>query len=512
MTPAGAPGLRRRAWLAAAGAATLAGCAGARHRASPALQADATPRLATADLLADLALFRRALMALHPGLYRYTDADAVEAGFDALDRRWRAPQSLGHAFVDLSRLLATFRCGHSYPNFYNQPPALRAALFAGRDKLPLHLRWLPGPDAARPARGARLVVSGPVGGALPPGTELRAIDGIAAADALPTLLACVRGDGHNDHARLALLSADGGDALETFDAFWPRLFGARERVVLDTIAPDGASTRTVLGTLDLAERQAQRPAARPPSDASPPWSLQIDDGIARLTMPSWAVYGTRWDWRAWLGRACDRVAREAPRGFVVDLRGNAGGLDCGELLLARCLGAPPPPDRGERRVRFRRTPEDLRPVLDTWDPSFHALGEHAEDLGGGFLRLPPRAAAANAALDAGAPLRMPLLVLVDGHNSSATLQFARRVRTLGLGRLVGATTGGNQRGLNGSAFFFVRGPHTGLEVDLPLVAYHAAGNLPDAGLLPDVTVPTTPADIATGHDPVMARARALLTG
>jgi hypothetical protein len=59
------------------------------------------------------------------------------------------------------------------------------------------------------------------------------------------------------------------------------------------------------------------------------------------------------------------------------------------------------------------------------------------------------------------------------------------VRRSGLARIYGQPTGGNQRGINGGSFFFVRLPNSGLEADLPLVGVFPKEPKPDAGLLPD---------------------------
>lgn len=90
---------------------------------------------------------------------------------------------------------------------------------------------------------------------------------------------------------------------------------------------------------------------------------------------------------------------------------------------------------------------------------------------------PGQARAADALAPAGgARLRAKLIVLIDSANGSATFQFAQKVRRNGLGVLLGEPTGGNQRGINGGAYFFLRLPESRLEVDLPLVGYFAAGS------------------------------------
>ena len=93
-----------------------------------------------------------------------------------------------------------------------------------------------------------------------------------------------------------------------------------------------------------------------------------------------------------------------------------------------------------------------------------------------------------------------LWVLIGATNSSATFEFAQTIRQNRLGTLVGQTTGGNQRGINGSAFFFLRLPKTGIELDLPLIGQFPDGDRPDAGLLPDVLVVPSVGDIKMGRD------------
>ena len=102
------------------------------------------------------------------------------------------------------------------------------------------------------------------------------------------------------------------------------------------------------------------------------------------------------------------------------------------------------------------------------------------------------------------------MVLCDASNSSATFQFAQAVQQSGAATLLGETTGGNRRGINGGAFFFLRLPASGLEVDLPLIAGFPDTPQPDAGIEPDVAVPTTAGDIASGRDPQMAAATRLI--
>lgn len=103
----------------------------------------------------------------------------------------------------------------------------------------------------------------------------------------------------------------------------------------------------------------------------------------------------------------------------------------------------------------------------------------------------------------GPRFRGKVIVLSGAQNSSATFQFIDLVCKSGLARIYGQPTGGNQRGINGGSFFFVRLPNSGLEADLPLVGVFPNGPKPDAGLLPDVRIKPRMEDFATGYDRVL---------
>ena len=98
------------------------------------------------------------------------------------------------------------------------------------------------------------------------------------------------------------------------------------------------------------------------------------------------------------------------------------------------------------------------------------------------------------------------MVLTSPQMSSATHQFAQAVRRHRLGLLVGEETGGNQCGINGGGFFFLRLPESGLEADLPLIGTFPRGPRPDGGVRPDVRIEPTVAAIASGRDPALSRA------
>src|SRR5690606_6201483 len=165
--------------------------------------------LPAADLRADLAVLRRAYTELHPGLLRYNSAAEIAARFDEVDRYFTQDRTLGEAFLALTRLTAAVRCGHSFPNFYNQPAGIQAALFEADDRLPFEFRWLDGRMVVTTDRTPDHL--------LPRGTVIERVDGVPTPTILDTLLPLARADGGNDAKRIAYLGVQGEERWHPFD-------------------------------------------------------------------------------------------------------------------------------------------------------------------------------------------------------------------------------------------------------------------------------------------------------
>jgi C-terminal processing protease CtpA/Prc len=108
------------------------------------------------------------------------------------------------------------------------------------------------------------------------------------------------------------------------------------------------------------------------------------------------------------------------------------------------------------------------------------------------------------------PYRGRTVVLVGPQNSSAGFLFARDVATSGAATLLGQATGGNLQGLNGGELCWLTLPHSGVAVDIPLLASFSPGNPPDAGVLPQHAVSPSFADAQAGIDTEWQAALALI--
>ncbi|MDP3405981.1 MAG: S41 family peptidase [Brevundimonas sp.] len=466
----------------------------------------ALPAVARAETLpdwsSDVGILRRAWETMHPGLYRYSTPEQITARLDGLAAAWTAPASFRDRFLALTRVTASIRCGHTYPNPYNGGETVVSRLYPDRSLVPFRFVWIDG----------RMVVTHDecAQATFPRGTTVTAIDGVATPEILSRLIPLARADGASDAKRTSLMEIRGDDRFETFDIHLPLVLPLRDSALF-TLA-DGRAVRAPL--LSRAERRPAAVDGSPGNDANP-WALDRGpDGIARLTMPGWALYDSAFPWETWLGGAMDDLAGDGARGLIVDLRGNEGGLDCGNVILSRLIDRDLTLSRSRRFVRYRRAPEDLHPYLDTWDRSFLDWDDQAmpDPMRPGFYRL-------TRYDDDGETMRIqptgrrftrPVVVLCDAANSSATFAFAQAVKDNGLATLVGTTTGGNRRGINGGAFCFLRLPASGLEVDLPLIATFPDTPQPDSAIDPDVLVPNSADDIASGRDVQMMSATDLI--
>jgi len=481
--------LNRRSLLKLSGAAALVTATGGVQ----ALQATSV-----AD---DMALMRAA-MDVHPGALRYLNPAALGHALDLLEREFMATEALDQRYLALSRFLSKLQCGHSYANFFNQSQEVQAALFDRNTRLPFAFRWL----------GRDMVMTEAAPGVdVPPGSVITQINGVDPQDMLDTLLPYTRADGAALGKRKALLEVQHRSRIEFFDVFHGLVYGAPEggqhRLVF--IDPSGRSRRVEADPISLAERQALRLArGGPQSRTDPLWTFETRDGIGVLSMPGWAVYNTDWDWRTWLDARLDEAADL--RGLIIDNRQNEGGNPAvGAQLLSRLIAEPVAVPQYARLVRFQTLPDTVRPYARTWDQRFYTIGQKAEPVGRGFYQLPADVNMPRQIEPRGAHVATPTVLLTSPTNSSAGFVFAMLAQSAGRMQLVGEPTGGNRRGINGDGYFFTTLPHAGIEFDIPIVGTYPFTPQPDAGVVPDIEISETIADIAMGRDATLERALSL---
>ena len=458
---------------------------------------DSPPAISARELQADFAILKRAYEELHPGLYRYNTKEQMAANFNSLAAELNRDLTLQQAYLAFSTFLAKIKCGHSYPNFYNQPKAVAQTLFQSQRRVPFYFRWV----------NRRMIVTRDFSAdkRLPPGTEVLAVNGVPVKAILARLLTVARADGSNDAKRISYLEVSGESNYEAFDIYFPMFFpqsgGEMELQIKSPAAPGKAAVRVRALTYEerLAPIKAETEARRGSEQL---WEFKfLDERTAYLRMPTWAVYNSKWDWEGFLGNVFDQLGQKNTANLVIDLRGNEGGASVGDLILSRLVRRDLRLDHFKRLVRYRKVSEDLLPYLHTWDRSFENWGASAIDLGNGFYTLKRDDDRDGKIIKASdRPFEGRTFVLVDASNSSATFEFAQALQQNKLATLVGQPTGGNQRGINGGAFFFLRLPNSKIAIDLPLIGFYPDGARPDAGLRPEILVEPRAEEIARGID------------
>lgn len=473
------------------------------------------PLMKGADLRSDAAVLREAYEELHPGLYRYNTKAQMNAAFADLNRELDHDQTLQDAFLAFSEFAAKVRCGHTQTNPFNQSKQTIQTFFKSATRVPFYFEWL----------GERMVATQDFSEvrAFAPGTEILSINGVPVRKILARLTGIARADGANDSKRVAQLAVTGDSEYATFDLFYPMFFPLQQPE-LDFVVRHPGSQRTErvhARPLSFEERIApikQREAARKGGSEVLFEAKPLEDRSLYLKMLTWALYESKWDWKKWLNDKIDSAVDEKAPGLILDLRGNEGGEDVGNEIIAHLIDTPITLSQMHRLVRYRRVPDDLLPYLDTWDNSFRDWGTSAVDLAEPWPTAPREVsylkltryddnATGDVIQPRGKRFEGKVIVLIDATNSSVTFQFAQNIHSHHLGTLIGQPTGGSQRGINGGAFFFLRLPRSGIELDLPLIGTFPPQPVVDAGVMPDVLVARTAADVAKGSDPELNAAK-----
>jgi C-terminal processing protease CtpA/Prc len=178
------------------------------------------------------------------------------------------------------------------------------------------------------------------------------------------------------------------------------------------------------------------------------------------------------------------AAINAAKGLIIDVRHNGGGSSSNAFFMLQMMADKP-------FKAFRYTTRDYIAAERSWG------------------RLPGwrRAPAIDMAPDPVTHISVPVTVLTDAVTYSSAEDFVVGFKTIGRGKTIGETTAGStgnqiQFRLPGGGFGMICAKHD----TFPDGRQHQG-----IGLVPDVTVKPTVADIRQGRDPVLEKAVALLT-
>lgn len=466
--------------------------------AAPVARAAATleppVRLTAKQAQRELRILKRALVELHPGLYRYQTPEQFEATFSAAQTQVVDGSDALEVYLIASRIAASVRCGHTWTNPLNQSDTLRATL-ASLPALPLRLRLLEG----------RFLVTASADALVPINAELLSIDGRTPATLVAEFMPYLRADGDSDGKRLSQLDSDeNGGAM---DRLLPLLHPPGPHGYVLTIQPRGGSPRRAAVSAMTESERERRLAAAGMLPQAPDWRLDIEGDIAVITLPTFAFWDSDYDWRGFLQRSFGTLAERDIDKLVLDLRRNEGGDDSiGDTLQSYLLTAPFAGSAPRMESAYERAPYDLARYMDTWDFGFFDhTGQVVRGEGRNWVqREQPQD---RVIVPVARPYSGRVVLLTGPRMSSAGFLIARNLKASGSAILIGQPTGGSLRGLNGGQLAWLLLPTSGVSVDIPLIGGFARTPQPPSGVEPDIAIRTRLEDVAEGIDPDMVAAR-----
>ncbi len=451
------------------------------------LTAYAQQQLHPDSLANEFSLLQEALKVLHSGLQRFKSEAEINRYFDASLQRYQESGNLKEAFLNLSEFTAGLRCGHTYPNYWNQERSVQEALFNATDKLPFTFVWV---------EDVMLIRENVSFQEIPENSRIVSINAIATDEIKSTLLKYVRTDGDNTLKKIELLGIDGQGKFETFDVLFPLLFPPKQGTytveVLDEHNVPLSYEVSAVSRFDRMQRLQEKYGIQPITKDLLWHYESISKNTTLLKLGTFAVWEMKMDWKAYLSDFFQTLADTQTEHLILDLRGNEGGLtevwiELFSYLYADTVQLIP----YQQRLSYQKVPEHLQPYLSTWDKDLFDRGEEVIRGIGDYYRFADISMDTLTIIPSLLSFTGKVVVLVDAANSSGTFYFANYLRNMQRATLVGQTTGGNLQGTNGGDFFMMRLPYSQLEVDIPLIGYYPNTEQPNQGIEPDVHVPRT---------------------
>jgi C-terminal processing protease CtpA/Prc len=452
----------------------------------------------------DVGILKRALSELHPALTKYQSRADIDAAFARFESRGNAARTAAEMYLAATELAAAIRCGHTWTNTLNQSGATKRALLESANKLPFTLAVTEG----------RWLILASADAQLRAGDEVLAINGTDGPMIVQRMLPYLRADGASDGKRIVQLSHDRAD-FSMMDIVWPLLSPPADDTYTVRVSRAGEEPITVRtkATTLAARRAALVPLPGTPSIPSTPgtsgesWTFRIENQIGYLTLPTFAFWQSRFDWNKFLENTFAELKQRNVSDLIIDIRRNEGGDGAiSTALLSYLIDKPVLLETRAAYSAYERAPYILMKHLDTWNYDFFDRTGKVEKIAERRYRVTTSSPAPRTLNPHPLAYTGRARVLISAENSSATFQFAELVKRFDAAVLIGQTTGGNLRGLNGGELTWVTLPHSGVAVDIPLLSGEAATSQPDRGIDPNITVSRTFAARSAGRDVEMEAA------
>lgn len=397
----------------------------------------------------DARILKTALTELHPALTKYLTQAQLDTAFSKFETRAQAARNSADMYLAATEMAAAIRCGHTWTNVLNQEGESKKTLLETNDKLPFMMmlianRWLV------------LASADPLVSA---GDEIISINGMSASNIVNTMMPYLRADGSSDGKRLQQLNHNRGDYSQ-MDIVWPLLSPPINGYFdLDIRKLSGKQSTVKVESTTLVKRQ-QRLDQEGIKPMSEQWTFRIDGNTAVMTLPTFSFWNSDFDWSGFIDHAFAELNTKNIPNLIIDIRLNEGGDGAiGGKILTHLVKKPFEFTSDQSTTAYERAPYKLAKYLDTWDFSFFDRTGQVEKItsgtASGMYRFLPNYKKQQMIEPVTTPYAGKTYLLISAENSSATFQFAFLSKQSAAATLVGQSTGGNQRGLNGGQLAWV---------------------------------------------------------
>lgn len=457
-------------------------------RSPPPASKSGEARIPADSLVEDLRRAQHLLIRAHPGVYRFVSAAQLDSEFQRAVANIDRPMTTLDFYRQLVPAVCAIKDGHTSVAL---PTTLRNARRSETLLLPFYVRI----DGDTVAIVRDLSNNGRLSGAI-----VTAINGESIGTVLLRMRAAVCADGDISTARDRQLD---GWAFSTLLA---DIVGLRSPFAVTVRLASGARDET-LGIegvpLDRLTSEASRrwPPRRPPPTANLGF---LDNGqIANLTIRAFhgSVDGNK-TLDDFFQESFDTIAQHQAQSLILDVRDNGGGDDhLGAVLLSYVVSD---------SVRYY---DDL--VMSSFAKSLVPAADVTALPSRFMVQLPDGRyrLSGHPAWGTLAPrkpqFRGKMFVLMNGGSLSTTGEFLTHLAARQRATFIGEESGGSYYGNSSGFFTNVTLPNSGIELEIPLVAYSLAvppGHMTNRGVHPTYHVSPSVRERLTGSDPEFALA------
>ncbi len=466
--------------------------------------------LSEQDARADVALLRRALETIHPGLYRYSSKAEIDAAFARLEAAASHPISDLALHGEIALMLATIHCDHTKAEMSD-------AMTAYRKANPTHL-----PFRFKIIEGRMIVMSSDGQAGSPPvGTEILRINGMPVPTLLLKLAPTVAYDGGTDQAIAVKLGDDSDLQGDDFNEYYPSFFGfpSSWKVAWKPIGAQSSTEAKLTAITFNRWIELPTPDGNYRNEFYKSVTWRMAGKVARLKIDTFVNYRNPVQPTAFLGGFFKAMKEAGTERLILDLRNNGGGSEDVSIALGRYLL--PQPFIWSKPVRFKAIRYgDLPKYIESWGDTEELFNPPAEKFtrtaDGWFDRLPDNKASELNDDESGiehvlSPDRFTgqLVILTGPQNGSGATRTIAQFKERAAALLVGEDSSGSAEGPTAGQIFLTTLPNSGIKVRIPNAwnRTNIKSWVPNMGVPADLLVVPTLADFQAGRDRAVEIAR-----